>query len=87
VTPEEAFAGERLRRAAQALLDRWYPGTGVVVDWTGERYLLQVTRAGRLASPIWVTPEQVSVGATIALHRELVSAAWRLARARAPDLG
>jgi hypothetical protein len=76
---EQAHAAEGLRREAQDLLDRWYPGTAVVIDWTGEVFLLQVARGYRLAPAIWVRPEHLgSSEALIRVHRELVAAAWQL---------
>jgi hypothetical protein len=70
-----------LRRFAQELLDRWYPGTLVHADWTGTVFVVQLARGYRLADPIWVTadcldaPEQ-----EIRLTYELVLAAWHLAQ-------
>jgi len=82
MTLEQARIAEGLRREAEELLDRWYPGTGVTVDWTGDAYLLQVARGYRLAAPIWVRPERLgTTDALIALRGELVRAAWRLATA------
>ena len=78
VTRDPAVVAEGIRRATQAVLDRWYPGTAVVVDWTGDAYLLQLERGLRLASPIWVAPEQLrSADDRFALRREVIAAAWR----------
>ena len=88
MTPEQAQMAEDLRREAEGLLDRWYPGTGVTVDWTGDAYLLQVARGYRLAAPIWVRPERLgTMEALIALRGELVRAAWRLATAEQSPAG
>jgi hypothetical protein len=88
MTPEQAQMAEDLRREAEALLDRWYPGTGVTVDWTGDVYLLQVARGYRLAAPIWVRPERLgTIDALIALRGELVRAAWRLATPERSPVG
>jgi hypothetical protein len=82
VTVEQVWTAESLRRDAEELLDRWYPGTGVTVDWTGDAYLLQVARGSRLAPPIWARPERLgTMDGLIALRAELVAAAWRLATA------
>ena len=88
MTPEQTLVAEGLRRDAEALLDRWYPGTGVTVDWTGDAYLLQVARGYRLAAPIWVRPERLgTMEALIALRGELVRAAWLLATAEQSPAG
>jgi hypothetical protein len=88
MTPEQTQVAEGLRRDAEALLDRWYPGTGVTVDWTGDAYLLQVARGYRLAAPIWVRPERLgTMEALIALQGELIRAAWRLATAEQSPVG
>lgn len=80
---EVAHAAEGLRREAQELLDRWYPGTAVVIDWTGEAYLVQVALGYRLAPAIWVRPEHLaSSEARIRVQGELIAAAWQLATAR-----
>jgi hypothetical protein len=70
---------EALRRAAQELLDRWYPGTVVTVDWTGEACLVQLTRGFRLAEPIWVRPTNGTLETDLALMREILACAWQLA--------
>lgn len=76
---ERAHAAEGLRQEAQELLDRWYPGTAVEIDWTGEVFVVQVARGYRLAPAIWVRPEHLgSSEARIRVHRELVAAAWEL---------
>jgi hypothetical protein len=75
---DPALEAERLRRLAQELLDRWYPGTSAVVDWTGQTFLLQLSRGGRLAPPIWVSPPLMAE-ACLAIRHELVRAAWLLA--------
>ena len=76
---EHARAAEGLRREAQELLDRWYPGTAVVIDWTGEVFVMQVACGYRLAPAIWVRPEHLgSSEARIRVQRELVEAAWQL---------
>jgi hypothetical protein len=76
---EQARAAEGLRQEAQDLLDRWYPGTAVVIDWTGEVFLVQVARGYKLAPAIWVRPEHLgSTEARIRVQRELVAAAWQL---------
>jgi hypothetical protein len=80
---EEQHAAEGLRQEAQELLDRWYPGTALAVDWTGEVYVLQVARGYRLAPAIWVRPEHLAnPEARIRVHRELVAAAWQLFTSR-----
>jgi hypothetical protein len=78
MSPEVALLADRLRVGAQEFLDRWYPGTGVTVDWTGDAYLVQVTRGLRLAPPIWVRHLCGSTGDRIALRRQLLTAAWEL---------
>jgi hypothetical protein len=81
VTREQALVAERLRRATQELLDRWYPGTGVTVDWTGDAHLLQIARGMRLAAPIFVVADRLkSLEDKMALRREVLTAAWALAR-------
>ena len=76
---EQAHAAEGFRREAQDLLDRWYPGTAVVIDWTGDAFLVQVARGYRLAPVIWVRPEHLgSSEARLRVRRELVEAAWQL---------
>jgi hypothetical protein len=76
---EQARELEGLRREAQELLDRWYPGTAVVIDWTGEVFVVQVARGYRLGPAIWVRPEHLaSSEARIRVQRELVEAAWQL---------
>jgi hypothetical protein len=80
--PESTACREELRERAQALLDRWYPGTAVTVDWTGDTYLVQVSRAGRLAAPVWVAPAPLTEREGVSLARELIEAAWELARTR-----
>ena len=70
---------EALRRAAQELLDRWYPGTAVTVDWTGDACLVQLARGYRLAEPIWVRLENGALDADLGLVHELLESAWRLA--------
>jgi len=88
MTLEQARVAEDLRREAEDLLDRWYPGTGVTVDWTGDAYLLQVARGYRLAAPIWVRPERpATMEALIALRGELVRAAWQLATLERSPVG
>jgi hypothetical protein len=80
VTPEQARGAEDLRRHVQELLDRWYPGTAVTVDWTGQVYLVQLTRGFRLAPPIWVAAHRLAEPAErITLHGEVIAQAWRLA--------
>jgi len=80
VTPEQTLLGEGLRKAAQELLDRWYPGTAVTVDCTGQAYLLQLTRGFRLAAPIWIPADRpTGPEDDIALRRELIETAWHLA--------
>lgn len=70
---------DALCRAAQDLLDRWYPGTVATVDWTGDAYLVQLARGFRLADPIWVSPRRADgLGTDAALCRELLAVAWRL---------
>jgi hypothetical protein len=70
---------EGLRQEAQDLLDRWYPGTAVVIDWTGDAFLVQVARGYKLAPAIWIRPEHLgSSEARIRVQRELVEAAWQL---------
>jgi hypothetical protein len=70
---------EALRRAAQELLDRWYPGTVVTVDWTGDACLVQLARGFRLAEPIWVRPTNGALETEVALVHEILASAWRLA--------
>jgi hypothetical protein len=69
-----------LRRAAQQLLDRWYPGTAVTIDWTGEAYLIQLMRGGRLGDPLWVSLGSfTTLEDDLPLCRKLLAEAWRLA--------
>jgi len=78
--PATADQREVLRRAAQALLDRWYPGTSVTVDWTGDAYLVQLARGLRLGEPLWVSGERfTSLEKDLGLCRKLLAGAWRLA--------
>jgi hypothetical protein len=80
--PESMACREQLRDRAQDLLDRWYPGSAVTVDWTGDTYLVQVSRAGRLAPPVWVPAAELSERQMMSLTRELIEAAWGLAHVR-----
>jgi len=70
---------EALRRAAQELVDRWYPGTAVTVDWTGDACLVQLARGFRLAEPIWVHPKNGTLEADVTLVQQILSSAWQLA--------
>jgi len=74
---------EALRRAVQELLDRWYPGTVVTVDWTGDACLVQLARGFRLAEPIWVRPTNGSLEADFSLVHEILAIAWQLAHGSA----
>jgi len=83
VTLEPQRGVETLRRFGQELIDRWYPGTLVTADWTGEAFVVQVARGYRLADPIWAAPDCLdSVERELSLARELLAAAWSLARHR-----
>lgn len=71
---------EILRRFGQELVDRWYPGTLVAADWTGDVFVIQVARGYRLADPIWAAPDCLdSAEREVALAREILTAAWLLA--------
>ena len=87
VMPEPARrTTEELRGAAQAFLDRWYPGTEVTVDRTGEGYLVQLARGPRLGESIWVGGAcTTSLEEDLPLSRKLLAAAWRLARCKSLD--
>lgn len=72
---------ETLRRFAQDLVDRWYPGTLVTADWTGQAFVVQLARGFRLANPIWAGPDCLdSLEHQIELTYELLFAAWHLAQ-------